>query len=79
MSIIIDKRTNALLVPSGAVRETDNGPQVQVKRGNDTALVPVKIGLIGDSDTEVISGLQEGDEVILPGPRQRTGGFGPGG
>jgi HlyD family secretion protein len=79
VSIIIDKRTNALLVPSGAVRETDNGPQVQVKRGNDTALVPVKIGLIGDSDTEVISGLQEGDEVILPGPRQRTGGFGPGG
>ena len=79
VSIVIDKRTNVVLVPSGAVRETDNGPQVQVKRGNDTALVPVKIGLIGDSDTEVISGLQEGDEVILPGPRQRNGGFGPGG
>ena len=79
VSIIIDKRSGVLLVPSGAVRETDSGPQVEVKSGNNTTLTPVKIGLIGDSETEVLSGLQEGDQVILPGPRQRTGGFGPGG
>ena len=77
--IVTDKRSNVLLVPSGAVRETDTGPQVQVKRGNDTTLVPLKTGLVGDSFTEVISGLQEGDVVVLPGPRQRNGGFGPGG
>jgi HlyD family secretion protein len=78
VSIITDKRSNVLLVPSGAVRETDSGPQVQVKRGNDTTLVPIKIGLVGDAQTEVMSGLQEGDLIVLPAPRQRTGGFGPG-
>jgi HlyD family secretion protein len=77
VSIITDKRTGVLLVPSGAVRETDSGPQAQVKRGSDTALVPIKIGLVGDAQTEVISGLQEGDVVVLPGPRPRNGGFGP--
>jgi HlyD family secretion protein len=79
VSIITDKRSNVLLVPSGAVRETDSGPQVQVKRGNETTLVPVKLGLVGDAQTEIISGLQEGDMIVLPTPRQRTGGFGPGG
>ena len=77
VSIITDKRSNVLLVPSGAVRETDTGAQVQVKRGNDTPLVPITIGLVGDSQTEVTSGLQEGDVVVLPGPRPRNGGFGP--
>jgi HlyD family secretion protein len=77
VSIITDRRSSVLLVPSGAVRETDNGAQVQVKRGNDTTLVPITIGLVGDSQTEVTSGLQEGDVVVLPSPRPRNGGFGP--
>lgn len=78
VSIITDKRSDVLLVPSGAVRETDGGPQVQVRRGDNTTLVPVKIGLVGDAFSEVIDGLQEGDTVLLPGPRPRNGGFGPG-
>jgi len=77
VSIVTDKRSNVLLVPSGAVRETDAGAQVQVKRGNDTTLVPITVGMVGDSQTEVRSGLQEGDVVVLPSPRPRNGGFGP--
>src|SRR6266545_3203264 len=77
VSIVTDKRSNVLLVPSGAVRETDAGAQVQVKRGNDTTLVPITVGMVGDSQTEVRSGLQEGDVVVMPSPRPRNGGFGP--
>jgi HlyD family secretion protein len=69
VSIITDKRTDALLVPNGAIRETDNGPQVQVKRGDQTTFVSIKTGLVGDSYTEVLAGLQPGDAVVLAGPR----------
>ncbi len=79
VSILIDKRSGVLLVPNGAVRDSDNGPQVQLRSGSDTTFASIKTGLVGDAFTEVVSGLNEGDVVVLPGPRQRTGGFGPGG
>ena len=60
VSIITDKRTDALLVPNGAIRETDNGPQVQVKRGDQTTFVSIKTGLVGDSYTEVPSMTESG-------------------
>jgi HlyD family secretion protein len=77
VSIVTDRRANVLLVPSGAIRDTDSGPQVEVKRGNQTTLVPIKTGLAGDTDTEVTGGLSEGDVVVMPGPRPSNRGFGP--
>ena len=77
VSIITEERSDVLLVPSGAIQETDSGPQVEVKNGNATQPVQIKIGLVGDSFTEVISGLKEGDVVMLAPPRARGGGFGP--
>lgn len=56
VSIVADRRANALLVPNGAIQETDNGPAVQVKRGNETATVKIKTGLAGDTSTEVLEG-----------------------
>jgi HlyD family secretion protein len=76
VTIITDKRSDVLLVPNGAIRETDDGPQVGVRRGSETALTPITTGLAGDSFTEVTAGLKEGDVVELAAPRPR-GGFGP--
>ena len=42
-----------------------------------TATRLVTTGLVGDSFTEVTSGLKEGDVVMLAAPRPRNGGFGP--
>ncbi|MEO7912157.1 MAG: efflux RND transporter periplasmic adaptor subunit [Roseiflexaceae bacterium] len=78
VSIITEQRSDVLLVPSGAIQETDNGPQVEVKNGNETQAVQIKIGLVGDSLTEVTAGLKEGDVVMLAPPRPRGGGFGGG-
>ena len=72
-----DKRSDVLLVPNGAIQETDSGPQVDLKNGTETKPVQIKIGLVGDSFTEVTSGLKEGDVVMLAAPRARGGGFGP--
>ena len=74
VSIVADRRKNVLLVPSGAIRETDTGQQVQVKRGNETTSVDIKTGLAGDTFTEVTSGLSEGDVVVMPGPRPTNRG-----
>jgi HlyD family secretion protein len=76
VSIITDKRTDVLLVPNGAIQETDSGPQVEIRDGNATQPVNITTGLVGDSFTEVTSGLKEGDVVMLAAPRPRTGGFG---
>jgi HlyD family secretion protein len=77
VSIITDQRKDVLLVPNGAIQETDNGPQVELRNGNETKPAPIKIGLAGDSFTEVTTGLKEGDVVMLAPPRARGGGFGP--
>jgi len=77
VSIITDKRTDVLLAPNGAIQETDSGPQVEIRNGNATQSVNITTGLVGDSFTEVTSGLKEGDVVMLAAPRPRTGGFGP--
>ncbi len=77
VSIITDKRSDVLLVPNGAIQETDNGLQVELKNGTQTQPVQIKIGLTGDSFTEVTSGLKAGDVVMLAAPRARGGGFGP--
>jgi multidrug efflux pump subunit AcrA (membrane-fusion protein) len=77
VSIITESRSNVLLIPSGAIQETDSGPQVELKSGNETKPTLIKPGLVGDSFTEVTSGLNEGDVVMLAPPRARNGGFGP--
>ena len=48
VSIITDKRSDVLLVPNGAIQETDSGPQVEVKNGTETKPMQIKIGLVGD-------------------------------
>ena len=77
VSIITDQRSDVLLVPNGAIQETDSGPQVELKNGTETKPTQIKTGLVGNSFTEVTSGLKEGDVVMLAAPRARGGGFGP--
>jgi HlyD family secretion protein len=74
VTIVTERRDNVLLVPSGAIRETDSGPQVQVRRGDQTVDVPIELGMAGDASTEVASGLNEGDVVVMPGARPANRG-----
>lgn len=64
-SIHVDGRQNALLVPVEALSETANGPTVRVLDGGQPRAVPVKIGLRNDRYAEVLSGLREGDRVVV--------------
>lgn len=63
-NIIINKKENVLLVPSSAVQTQDSQSFVEILKNNQSQLIPVEIGLISDTQTEIVSGLNEGDLVI---------------
>jgi HlyD family secretion protein len=68
--IIIEKRENVLLVPQNAIRYKANKSFVEVpapKEESGKRAVDVVLGISSTDFSEVISGLKEGDEVIVSG------------
>jgi len=70
MTVSVDIETAhksaALVVPAEAVRDaTGDAPWVLVVRDKRTVRQPVRIGLRGDNQIEIISGLKNGEPVIL--------------
>lgn len=70
-SIITDVRQDVLSVPSSAVKIQNGDAYVEVKNSGastsevSTMRVPVVVGITDDVLTEIISGLAEGDEVVV--------------
>lgn len=63
--IITDSRENVLQIPARAVIEQDGKRIVRVLWGGQVNEMPVTLGLRGDEGLiEVVSGLNEGDEVV---------------
>jgi len=63
-NIILEVKDNVLLVPSSAVQKQNDQNVVQVMKGEQEQTVDVEVGLISDTQTEILSGLSEGDEVV---------------
>ena len=65
VDIEIARRDNTVVVPSRAVHEPGNGAPWVLKAGGGRArLQPIKLGLRGTGQYEVLEGLQSGDLVI---------------
>lgn len=62
--IITNLKTDVILVPTTAVTTTNSQSTVQVKKDGQISTVNVEIGEANDSQTEITSGLNEGDEVV---------------
>jgi macrolide-specific efflux system membrane fusion protein len=83
-NIITQVATDVLAVPNAAVKSNSSGSYVQVLQNGQPQDVTVQTGLVTSSDTEISSGLSEGQAVITatitPGAststtsRSRTGG-----
>ncbi|MBZ9578522.1 efflux transporter periplasmic adaptor subunit, partial [Patescibacteria group bacterium] len=59
-------RENVLVIPEEAVEKKDGKAIVQVLIGKTLQEREIEIGLIGSDDmVEVISGLKEGEEVVI--------------
>ncbi len=71
MTVSVDietaKRTNALIIPTAALRDASGErPWVLVVRNHYTVHQDVKIGLRGDDSIEILSGIRAGEGLILP-------------
>ncbi|MFQ5996081.1 MAG: efflux RND transporter periplasmic adaptor subunit [Dehalococcoidales bacterium] len=63
--IVLAKRSNVLLVPDRAIEEDEEGKTiVKVMVGEEMEERPVEIGISDGFNTEIISGLREGEVVI---------------
>lgn len=75
-NIITAQKNNVLLVPNAAVKPQGNQNVVDVVRGGTTTTVPVTIGASNDTQTEILEGLSESDEVVVSqGNTGTTGTF----
>ena len=61
---ITNRRPGVLMVPNEAVHDADAGSTVQVLDHGQPKDVAVTIGLQGDNYSEVMKGLNEGDDVV---------------
>ena len=68
VAIIADERQDALVVPSGAlVREGEDTFVYTVDAEGKAHRKKVTIGLVSDTDVEIVSGLEAGENVIVRG------------
>lgn len=66
--VTTEEAADALYVPSQAVRAQGDGTAVvTVADGGTQVRRTVKVGVRGDTYVEIIDGLSEGDQVVLPG------------
>lgn len=75
-SIITTQKNNVLLVPNAAIRPQGDQNVVDVVRDGTTTTVPVTLGASNDTQTEILEGVNEGDEVVVSqGSSGTTGAF----
>ena len=66
LEILTDKQEDVIFVPRQTLTKTTEGYTVQILNAdNQPEDRIVQVGLIGDTETEIISGLSEGDQIVL--------------
>ncbi|QQF51567.1 efflux RND transporter periplasmic adaptor subunit [Campylobacter fetus] len=63
-TIIIKEIKDTLLLPTMAIKSDENGNFVLIKNGEEIKKVRVEVGISSSVDTQILSGLSEGDEVV---------------
>lgn len=74
VSIVLASVEDALVVPSQAVRVVNGSPSVRVLDADGTIrTMPIEIGISSETRTQVLSGLVEGDRVVVGEPDAGAG------
>jgi multidrug efflux pump subunit AcrA (membrane-fusion protein) len=72
-NIIIDSKEDVLLIPTSAIStDSDGNSIVKVMKNNQASQVTVETGLSDSTNTEIISGLSEGDTVVTSTVTSKT-------
>jgi len=73
--VIIERRDDVLLIPNRAIRGTLENPTVLVLVDEQGEKREITLGLTDGINTEVLSGLEEGEKVELPASGERPSFF----
>lgn len=63
--LVLETKENVLKVPRGPFLDASGGRQAYKVEGSTAELVPVKVGATSVSEAEIVSGLEEGDVIII--------------
>lgn len=66
VEVITEKKDNVLTISSRALLGRGGDRYVYVLEGSSLKKTPVKVGIFGYTVSEIVAGLSEGDEVVLP-------------
>jgi len=77
VSVNVGESKNTLVIPLSAVKESKGQQYVQVMVNGQAQSKPVKLGLSSDDKVEILSGLAEGEQVMLPLAKQPAAGSQP--
>jgi HlyD family secretion protein len=83
-SVVVNQATGVLVLPNLAITRIGGQSYVNVlgQDGKTQTRVQVQTGTVGDTNTEIVSGVSAGDRVVIPQlrlPTQTGGGRGTGG
>jgi HlyD family secretion protein len=80
-NVVVQQVSGVLTLPNSAITRLGSSSYVTLLNKNGTTVrQPVETGTVGDSTTEILSGLNQGDRVVLPQLRTGAGtGAGAGG
>ena len=74
-AVIIERRDDVLLIPNRAIEGTLANPKVSVLVDGQIEERGITLGLSDGINTEVVSGLEEGEEVVLRTSKKQEDGF----
>jgi RND family efflux transporter MFP subunit len=73
--VIIERREDVLLIPNKSIRGTLETPKVLVLVDEQVEEREITLGLTDGINTEVLSGLEEGEKVVLPASGEQPSFF----
>jgi macrolide-specific efflux system membrane fusion protein len=65
IAVVVNQVVHVLTVPSSAIRPAGGGDSVQVLQNGQPVTVPVTVGASDALRTQILSGLNEGDTVVI--------------
>ena len=72
VEIVVETRENVLVVPNRALKRDSDGKYVEVLKEGQITKLYITTGVSSDDNTEVLSGLEEGQEIIITKPRENA-------
>lgn len=63
--LVLDKVENAVVISNNLIKKVDGEQVVYLLQDGEKVAVPVEVGLSTGSQSEILSGVNEGDEIVL--------------